>query len=174
MTTHKLSRQSFIRWAGLAGGAALLSACAPQVVTQVVRETQLVVQTQLVEVTATPTPEPARNRPIDVLVATYLAAWSEPDGAKRLPLLEKVMEADGTCALAEDTEVFDRASHNEQITAGHIANPGSTFRVTGQTYAFEGHLSFAWILSVGGNELPGTAYGELTPDGKLTKIVIFF
>lgn len=69
MAKSKISRREFIRFAGLATGAAVLGACAPQVVTQVVKETQIVnqtqevVQTQVVEVpvdvVVTATPEPA-------------------------------------------------------------------------------------------------------------------
>jgi peptide/nickel transport system substrate-binding protein/oligopeptide transport system substrate-binding protein len=51
MGKSKVSRREFIRFAGITGGAALLTACAPQVVTQVVRETQLVEQTQIVSQT---------------------------------------------------------------------------------------------------------------------------
>jgi len=69
MTNKKISRREFIRLTGISTGAAILSACAPQVVTEVVKETQLVEQTvketQLVEVPVekvvevTPTPLPA-------------------------------------------------------------------------------------------------------------------
>lgn len=70
MAKSKLSRREFMQVAGLATGAAVLGACAPQVVTQVVRETQIVQQTQIVEeqvvqtqivqqiVEVTPTPLP--------------------------------------------------------------------------------------------------------------------
>jgi oligopeptide transport system substrate-binding protein len=67
MGKSKVSRREFIKFAGITGGAALLTACAPQVVTQVVRETQIVEQTQIVSqtevvevdrlVTATPPPQ---------------------------------------------------------------------------------------------------------------------
>jgi peptide/nickel transport system substrate-binding protein len=64
----KFNRRNFLRMAGLAGLGAGLSACAPQVVTQivketqiveqtsVVKETQIVEQTQIVEKQVTPTP----------------------------------------------------------------------------------------------------------------------
>jgi oligopeptide transport system substrate-binding protein len=66
MATQKVTRREFIRVAGIAAGAGLLSACAPQVVTQVVtqKETQVVVekQTEMVEKEVikevTPTPQP--------------------------------------------------------------------------------------------------------------------
>jgi peptide/nickel transport system substrate-binding protein len=64
----KISRREFLRTAGLAGIGVGLTACAPQVVTQivketqivqqtsVVKETQIVQQTQIVEKQVTPTP----------------------------------------------------------------------------------------------------------------------
>ena len=52
MGKSKVSRREFIRLASITGGAALLSACAPQVVTQVVRETQIVEQTSIVQQTS--------------------------------------------------------------------------------------------------------------------------
>ena len=67
MGKSKVSRREFIRFAGITGGAALLTACAPQVVTQVVNQTQVVEQTQIVNqtqivevdvpVTVTPLPQ---------------------------------------------------------------------------------------------------------------------
>lgn len=79
MAKSKISRREFIRFAGLATGAAVLGACAPQVVTQVVKETQIVsqtqnvVETQIVEV------------PVNVLVtATPLPAVVTPQG-KEMP-----------------------------------------------------------------------------------------
>ena len=48
MGTSKVSRREFIKFAGFAAGAAVLGACAPQVVTQIVKETEIVNQTQVV------------------------------------------------------------------------------------------------------------------------------
>lgn len=66
-SNRPMSRRQFLRVAGIAGGAATLAACAPQVVTvtQVVKETEIVKETvketsvveKLVEVTATPAPK---------------------------------------------------------------------------------------------------------------------
>jgi peptide/nickel transport system substrate-binding protein len=47
----KISRREFLRFAGLAGLGAGLTACAPQVVTQIVKETQIVQQTSIVKET---------------------------------------------------------------------------------------------------------------------------
>lgn len=63
MSRKKLTRREFFHTSGIAAGAALLTACTPQVVTQVVRETSLVKETSLVEkevikeITATPAPD---------------------------------------------------------------------------------------------------------------------
>jgi oligopeptide transport system substrate-binding protein len=67
MTDRRMSRRKFIRFASVATGAAVLQACAPQVITevetQIVSQTQLVSETQIVEVPVdrlvTPTPPPA-------------------------------------------------------------------------------------------------------------------
>jgi ABC-type transport system substrate-binding protein len=65
MSRKKLSRREFFHTTGIAAGAVLISACTPQVVTQVVRETALVRETSVVErevireveITATPSPD---------------------------------------------------------------------------------------------------------------------
>ncbi len=73
-TKKKVSRRDFLRMAGVAAGATVLGACTPQVVTQIVQQTQVVVQTQVVQQTVvqvqqqtqlvpqliTPTPKPVK------------------------------------------------------------------------------------------------------------------
>ncbi len=66
MSTQKISRREFFRVAGIAAGAALLGACAPEVVketvevmvveTQIVTEEKVVTEEKIVEVTPTPQP----------------------------------------------------------------------------------------------------------------------
>jgi ABC-type transport system substrate-binding protein len=66
MSTQKISRREFIRAAGVTAGAAVLAACAPQVVektvevkvveTQIVTEEKVVTEQKIVEVTPTPVP----------------------------------------------------------------------------------------------------------------------
>jgi len=72
MSKQKISRREFLRLAGLTAGASVLGACAPEVVKEVVKETEIVektvLETQLVEVEkevevekiveVTPTPSP--------------------------------------------------------------------------------------------------------------------
>src|SRR4051812_31495252 len=75
MARSKITRREFLHVAGFTGGAAILAACAPQVVTQVVNQTQVVPQTQIVsqtqggnqtqivQVPVTTTPLPAIKTP---------------------------------------------------------------------------------------------------------------
>ena len=79
MARSKFTRREFLHVAGFTGGAAILAACAPQVVTQVVNtvqtqvvnvpqtqivaQTQVVNQTQIVNVPVTTTPLPAIKTP---------------------------------------------------------------------------------------------------------------
>src|SRR5689334_6829251 len=77
MARSKFTRREFLQVAGFTGGAAVLAACAPSVVTQVVNQTQvvnvpqtqivaqtqIVNQTQVVEVPVTTTPLPALKTP---------------------------------------------------------------------------------------------------------------
>jgi basic membrane lipoprotein Med (substrate-binding protein (PBP1-ABC) superfamily) len=51
-TKKKVSRRDFLRMAGMTAGATVLGACAPQVVYQIVPQTQVVFQTQVVKETS--------------------------------------------------------------------------------------------------------------------------
>ncbi len=61
MNSPKISRREFVRSGGIAVGGAVVGACTPQVVTQVVAQTQIVNQTQVVEVEVPVTPTPPPN-----------------------------------------------------------------------------------------------------------------
>lgn len=111
---------------------------------------------------------------IESLVSQYVAAWSEPDAATRQKILEAIWSPDGTYT--------DRLSHADNrteldaiIAKLQQTNPGSTFSITGKVDAHHHFIHFYWLLKMGnGSELNGMDYGEITPDGKLQKIVGFF
>jgi hypothetical protein len=151
----------------------LLSACAPQVV----RETQLVVQTQLVEVTAAPTlasttPEGPPEKV--ALINTYLAAWSEPNAPERLRLLESVWEETGTYT-DPTSELADRDALDAAIGQFLLSYPGAVASIAGPVEAYGRHVHFPWVIQFeNGTKLPGHDYGELSRDGKFAKIVGFF
>ncbi|MCC7357951.1 MAG: twin-arginine translocation signal domain-containing protein [Anaerolineales bacterium] len=116
MAKSNLSRREFIRFAGLATGAAVLGACAPQVVTQVVKETQIVnqtqevVQTQVVEV------------PVDVLVtATPEPAITTPQG-RELPADAAPLEKQVFREMGAEPKHFDTARDIYSSGATNLGN----------------------------------------------------
>jgi len=113
MSTSKMTRREFLRVAGLASGAAVLAACEPSVVTEVVKETQLVevettkivTEEKIVEVTPTPPPDvvtpqgrvlPANAAPLEKQI--YREAGAEP---KHLDCARDIYSAGGTNLLNE-------------------------------------------------------------------------
>ena len=111
---------------------------------------------------------------ITVLVANYVAAWSEPDPASRQRLLEIVWDDKGTY-----TDPMSSATGRSELDAliAHFlgASPGAKFIVNGKIDRHHSHVRFYWRLRLAtGLEMDGMDYGELSPAGKLVKIVGFF
>jgi hypothetical protein len=111
---------------------------------------------------------------IESLIARYTLAWSEPDASKRMQHLEAVWEAEGVY-----TDPLSEAAGREALDA-HIGtflsdNPGAFFELSGQVEHHHQQLRFFWKMHLGnGSELRGMDYGEVSPGGKLSKIVGFF
>lgn len=110
---------------------------------------------------------------IEQLIDGYLAAWSEPDPQARRAHLERVWDADGVYtdpnAHAAGIDALDA-----HIGGFHQAAPGATFTLSAPIDHHHEHVRFYWVLRVGGQEIPGMDYGEISADGKLTRIVGFF
>jgi oligopeptide transport system substrate-binding protein len=112
MAPTRISRREFLGFAGLSAGAALLGACAPQVVTQVV--------TQVVQVQVTPTAPPGlvtpqgRTLPSDAAPLTkqvfFEGGASEP---KHLDVARDLFSA--TAVLNWGAEPLLRLDENQQI-----------------------------------------------------------
>jgi len=111
---------------------------------------------------------------IDALFADYVAAWSEPDAVARQRLLEAVWYEAGAY-----TDPISQASNRAELDA-IIArflgeNPGAAFTVAGKIDHHHSYVRFFWTLRfASGAEMSGMDYGEVSPDGKLIKIVGFF
>jgi len=113
MNTNKpVSRRQFLKFAGIAAGAATLAACTPQVVTQVVQETvianqtQIVQQTQIVEITATPEPlivtPQGRTLPADAAPLDKQVLYGEAPGErKNFDYIRDIYYAYGMNTLSE-------------------------------------------------------------------------
>lgn len=108
-------------------------------------------------------------------VASYQAAWGEPDADARRQLL--------TAAWAEDAIYLDPSARVEgrEALVQHIAGfretfPGHAIEPTTDLDAHAGYLRFGWrMVDADGNEiLEGVDFGTYAEDGKLTSIVGFF
>ena len=111
---------------------------------------------------------------LDALIKKYTAAWSEPDAASRQILLEAVWEQSGTYTDPLSAAV-DRAELHALIGQFLTGNPGATFTLKGKIDAHHTYIRFYWLLRMSnGVEIKGMDYGEVSPQGKLVKIVGFF
>jgi SnoaL-like domain len=109
------------------------------------------------------------------LIAIYCAAWSEPDAARRLELLERVWDENGTYT-DPSVHVDGRAALADHIAGVMRKYPGATVAPTSIADAHHGRLRFAWQMTLSnGEKLPeGTDIAELSIDGKFRRIVGFF
>ena len=111
----------------------------------------------------------------DEAVATYGAAWSEADEAKRRELLDEAWADDGTYL-----DPTGRADGRDALVT-HIAGflqmmPGHRIDLASGVDAHDGYVRFAWKM-VGPDEqtvMEGVDFGTLADDGKIKSIVGFF
>ena len=108
------------------------------------------------------------------VVAGYIAAWSEPDDTARDALLARVWADDGTYT-DPTVALTGRAALNAHIGGFLAGNPGARFTLDRPYDHHHGHVRFYWTLHfANGVTIPGMDYGELSPEGKLVRIVGFF
>lgn len=108
-------------------------------------------------------------------VAAYMAAWGEPDEAKRRALLEKGWATDGVYL-----DPSGRAEGREALVK-HIAGfletfAGHTMGPTSGIDAHDGYVRFAWKLDDpdGNRVIEGVDFGAFDDEGRLELIVGFF
>lgn len=117
---------------------------------------------------------PEEKGSIERLVKRYLAAWSEPDRLARMALLAQVWRVDGIYTDPR-SEAYGRSDLDELIAGFLGANPGASFNLNGPIDHHHDHIRFFWSLNLAdGSEISGMDYGEISPDGRLVKIVGFF
>jgi hypothetical protein len=109
------------------------------------------------------------------IVATYGAAWNEPDADGRRALLDKSWADDGIyqdpTGRAEGRDALvDHIGGFQQMFPGHTIDNASGVDTHGNV------LRFAWVMrnAEGETALEGMDFGELAPDGRLTAITGFF
>ena len=109
------------------------------------------------------------------LIALYNRAWSEPDYALRQELLEQIWAEDGTYT-DPTAHVAGRKALVDHIGAFFEQFPGAHFVVTSGIDTHHQNLRFTWRMVLADDSVfgEGIDFGELSPDGKLQRIVGFF
>ena len=109
------------------------------------------------------------------VVATYAAAWGEPNREARQKLLEGVFAADGTYT-DPTVDLANRAALVDHIGEFLKRTPGAKIEPTSVVDTHHGSLRFAWrmVLADGKVAAEGLDFGELSPDGRIRRIVGFF
>jgi hypothetical protein len=108
------------------------------------------------------------------IVATYCAAWNEPDIAKRTAMLEAAWTDDGVYHDPTGT-AEGRAALIEHIGGFHEQFPGHTIDPASGVDDNGDGLRFAWVMRNGDEVvLEGMDFAELGPDGRIRRIAGFF
>ena len=108
-------------------------------------------------------------------IEAYMAAWNEPDEAKRRGILEKAWRKDATY-----TDPMAHAGGLDELVAVvsqfHKQMPGATIVRASGIDEHHGRLRFAWKLQMedGTTRMEGIDIGQLAEDGRLQSIVGFF
>jgi hypothetical protein len=107
------------------------------------------------------------------IVATYGAAWNEPDEAKRAALLKAAFSDDGRyqdpMGIAEG-----RAALVAHIGGFHAGYPERVIDQASGVDILDGAgLRWAWVMRHGDQiELGGMDFAELAPDGRIQRIAV--
>lgn len=112
---------------------------------------------------------------LTAVIASYAAAWGEPDRTARERLLERVFAADGTYT-DPTVDLAGRAALVTHIGQFQERSPGARIEPISVVDAHHGQLRFAWrlVMPNGTVVVEGLDYGELTSEGKIKRIVGFF
>ena len=124
-----------------------------------------------------PRPRSGRRRRVprvDELVATYFAAWNEPDAGRRRALLAR--------CVTDDAELLDPTGRwagvdgfVERIDRYQTAAPGTEVVPASGEDAHNDVVRYAWSIvdADGRSVLEGLDVAERTADGRLRRILMF-
>jgi hypothetical protein len=118
---------------------------------------------------------PTAPSALTATVDAYLAAWTEPDAARRAALIERVWAADGRL-IDPPLAAEGHAGIAGMAAALQAQFPGHRFRRSSGVDAHHDQLRFAWELvdPDGAVALAGLDVGEVDPSGRLRRVVGFF
>ena len=109
------------------------------------------------------------------IVKSYLAAWNEPDAAKRAPHLSTCW-ADGAIYVDPVSRGEGRDGLDEIITGFHAQRPGSSIALVSGIDQHHDQIRFRWDFRDENNNtlVSGIDVGEVAEDGRLAKIAGFW
>jgi hypothetical protein len=112
---------------------------------------------------------------LSTTVDTHLAAYGEPDAAKRRPLIEQVWTREGELL----DPPFEGRGHDEisamaDVVQQHYA--GHSFRRTSGIDEHHGFARYGWELAApdGAVAVAGVDVAQLDEDGRIVRITGFF
>lgn len=112
---------------------------------------------------------------IEEIVATYAAAWDEPDRGRRTEMLEASVTAD---AVYVDPTVETRgiAALVDHIDTVRQRFPGTHLELTSAVDAHHGLARFGWrrVMADGTARPDSIDIVEVAEDGRLSRIIGFF
>jgi hypothetical protein len=108
------------------------------------------------------------------IVASYGAAWNEPDEARRAALLEVSYAEDGVYHDPTATAV-GRAALVAHIGGYQAGLPGHSIDITSGVDSNGAELRWAWAIRNGDTVvLEGVDFADLAADGRIQRIAGFF
>ncbi len=114
------------------------------------------------------------NEELARLIDGYIAAWNEPDAARRAPLLAQCW-AEAGAYTDPQSDVVGREALSTVIGGFHSSSPGSYFTLDGPIDHHHDHIRFYWKLKLGsGVQIRGMDYGRISHNKRLIRIVGFF
>jgi hypothetical protein len=108
-------------------------------------------------------------------VTQYMAAWNEADAASRQSLLEQCWADDGIY-IDPGVELAGRKQLSQHIAKVQATRPGARLEFMSGIDAHHNVVRFLWRLVRADGTFGDTSidFGEIGPDGRLTRMVGFF
>jgi hypothetical protein len=112
---------------------------------------------------------------VTTTVDTYLAAWTEPDAARRATLIERAWSIDGRL-VDPPFAAEGHAAISDMAATLQTQFPDHRFRRASAVDTHHDQFRFGWELvgPDGAIVLAGIDVGEVAPDGRLRRIAGFF
>lgn len=115
------------------------------------------------------------TRELETLIDDHLAAYCDPDKARRAEALARIWSQDGH--LADPPFEARGPSAIGELADAVVANyPGHTFRRTTRLDTHHGFVRYGWALvsAAGAPAAEGVDFMQIGPDGRIARAVGFF